>query len=458
MSALAIVGGRVWDARRTAPLEDATVLIDHGRIVSVGTDAPPEGVEQIDAHGQFVMPGLVDMHVHVQLCGDDSLFSFLGTGITSVKDTGSDIEASLPMRDAIAAGERLGPRLFVYGPMLDGDPSIFGGATSEIFGRLTWVQTTPDEGIANVNDLIDRGVDGLKLYAGLRPDLVGPMIEAVEGRVPVTGHLGRTWASEAATLGINSLEHVHATVYQDVVRPEDRHTREGGNGQMPNYWTWLTEGWARADLDADYVTAFIEQLVTNEVAISPTTVLAAGMRFGGDGEQPGQRYRTKRLVEGDRAQAELLAKMREEAEREGRDPPGRSPVDPAIGSAAVSNQVEFLHRVHTAGGRVVPSTDVGAVRSLNPGFSLHSELALLVSEGFSNAAVLRAATLEAAQVLRADDEQGTLEAGRVADVLVIDGEPLTEIEATRNITTVVKDGVAHDPNAILDRIERAAAD
>jgi hypothetical protein len=188
------------------------------------------------------MPGLVDMHVHVQLCGDDSLFSFLGTGITSVKDTGSDIEASLPMRDAVGAGERLGPRLFVYGPMLDGDPSIFGGATSEIFGRLTWVQKTPDEGIANVNDLIDRGIDGLKLYAGLRPDLLGPMIEAVEGRVPVTGHLGRTWASEAAAFGINSLEHVHATAYQDVVRPEDRHTREGGNGQMPNYWTWLTEG------------------------------------------------------------------------------------------------------------------------------------------------------------------------------------------------------------------------
>ena len=451
MTGLAIVGGRVWDATRAEPLEDATVLIDGGRIVSVSTEAPPDGVEQIDARGRFVMPGLVDMHVHVQLCGDDSLYAFLGTGITSVRDVGSDIDESLPMRAALAAGERDGPRLFVYGPLLDGDPSVLGG----VLGGITRLQKTPEEGIGNVNELIDRGVDGLKLYAGLRPDLVGPMIEAVGDRVPVTGHLGRTWASEAIELGINCLEHVHATVYQDIARPEDRHTREGGNGAMPNYWSWLTEGWARADLDAGYVAAFVEQLVEQEVAVSPTTVLVEGLVGAPTTDRPGSEYRPGHMRRRDRESAELMTRMREEAEREGRETPERSPVDPELVAAAQSNQVELLRRIHTAGGRVLPGTDIGAVRPLNPGFSLHSELALLVREGFSHEAVLAAATLDAARVLRVDDQQGTLEAGRVADVLVIDGDPLGDIETTRSLVTVVKAGVAYDPAEVLGRIDVA---
>ncbi len=447
MTALAIVGGRVWDATRDAPLDDATVLIEDGRIVSTSTDAPPDGVQQIDARGRFVMPGLVDMHVHVQLCSDDSLYSFLGTGITTVRDVGSDIDQSLPMRAAIAAGERIGPRLFVYGPLLDGDPSVLGGA----LGGLTWMQSTVEEGVAHINQLIDRGVDGIKLYAGLRPDLAGPMIEAAGGRVPVTGHLGRTWASEAVALGINCLELVHATVYQDVARPEDRHTREGGNGGRRDYWSWLSHGWANADLEADYVTDFIGQLVERDVAISPTTVLIGGLVSATDEERPGQAYRPRIMRERDRQRAAMREQL--QAARAASEAPASEPVTPAIAAAAQVTQIEFLHRVHAAGGRVLPSTDVGAVPPLNPGFSLHSELELLASNGFTNADVLQAATLDAARVLRADGEQGTLEAGRVADVLVIDGDPLEDITATRNLVTVVKDGAVYDPAEVLGRID-----
>ena len=171
---LAIVGGNVWDATRTAAAPE-TVLIEGERITAVGPDlAVPEAAKRIDAAGHTVIPGFIDMHVHVMLCGDDCLLGFLGTGVTSVRDLGGDPDVLLPMRAALAAGERVGPRLFSYGPMLDGDPPIFGRAAAGL-SRLTRVAESADEGCEQVQTLIAAGVDGIKLYAGLRPELVEAM-------------------------------------------------------------------------------------------------------------------------------------------------------------------------------------------------------------------------------------------------------------------------------------------
>ena len=451
---LAITGGRVWDGTGAPPLDGATLLIERGRIAAVGrgVELPPDA-ERIDAAGATVMPGLIDMHAHVMLCGDDSLYAFLGTGITSVRDVGGDPDVLLPMRDALAKDERVGPRLFVYGPLLDGDPSVFPAAAGE-FSRIIRVSASREEGVAAVRELIDRGVDGIKLYAGLRPELLGAMIESVEGRVPVAGHLGRTWAREAIELGIDCLEHVHATVYQDVARPEDRHTREGGNGALPNYYTWLSEGWSRADLDADYVRRFIDQLVERDVALSPTTVLmTAGMATSEAAEEPGQRYRPRAMTQRMEQRAAMWRQLREAAEREGRPVPAFGGVDPEVGQRARANELEFLRRLHEAGGTIVPSTDVGAAPLQVPGFAIHRELALLVEAGIPEVAVLRGATSTAARVLRRDAEIGTLEPGKLADVLVIDGDPLRDIHETRKVSSVIRGGRVFDPAEVLSRIE-----
>lgn len=449
MTELAIVGGDVWDGTASAVRPGATILIAGDRIERIGVGLEiPDGVETVDARGKFVMPGLIDMHVHVQLCGDDSLLGFLGAGVTAVRDLGSDITTSLPMRDALAAGERVGPRMFVYGPLLDGDPPIFPPGMA-----LLRSSSDAEQGRAAIEELIATGVDGIKLYAGLRPDLLEAMVRAVDGRVPVTVHLGRTWASEAVRAGIDCLEHVHATAYQDVARTEDRHGREDGNGANPQYWRWLCLGWANADLDAPYVGEFIDLLFERRVALSPTTVLLTGGWATSEAlSEPGQRYRPRFMTE----RIAQTRQMREAALAAGQLPPDLE-ISEAVGQAAKANQLEFLRRLHTAGGIVVPSTDVGAAPMQVPGFSLHRELALLVEGGIANADVLAGATRVAAEVLRRDADLGTLEAGKLADLLVIDGDPLAHIEDTRRLEVVVRGGRTHEPQALLDRIEVPAS-
>ena len=188
----------------------------------------------------------------------------------------------------------------------------------------------------------------------------------------------------------------------------------------------------------------------------PTVLITGGMATNEAAEEPGQRYRPRALAERTRQRQEMMQRMREEAEREGREPPPTPrPVDPETGRRALEHQLEFLRRVHAAGGRVLPSTDTGAAPLQVAGFALHRELALLVRGGIAASDVLQAATRQAAEFLGRGDDLGTIEAGKLADVLIVDGDPLTDIEASRRVVTVFQDGVRHDPQALLDRIDVA---
>ncbi|MEE9281056.1 MAG: amidohydrolase family protein [Myxococcota bacterium] len=441
---LAIRGGRLYDCTGSAPVEPANVLIEGGRIRAVGPAAAvaiPETASVIDAAGRTVMPGLVDMHVHVVLSGDDALYCWLGAGVTSVRDVGAQPEYLLPLRDEIAAGRRVGPRIFSYGPALNTVPLVSGDQLGpELTALIAREIADAEAGERAVEELIASGVDGIKLYAAVDPRTMQRMIRAVDGRVPVTGHLARTWASEATAAGIDGLEHIYASLYQDVARPEDRHTRDGGNSlsQNPGYWGQLASGWARADLDADHVNALIEGLVERRVALSPTTTLITG--GSRSLHEPGLRYLPASLTPERRRR--LLWRMPDSEGGEG---------DSEVRERSRANQLELLGRLHRAGGIIVASTDT-PFANMMPGFSLHLELAELVEAGLPNADVLQAATRVAAQVLRRDEELGTLEVGKIANVLILDGDPLVRIDATRDIVAVIKDGVSYEPEKLLGQV------
>ena len=465
---IALTGGRVFDATGSSA-RPATIRIDGSQIAAIDPPgvAPPEGYTTLDVSGRTILPGLIDMHVHIQLCGEDSLYAFLGAGVTSVRDLGGDPDVLLEMRDALATNARIGPRLFVYGPMIDGSPPVFGESATT--SPLTCVCGTPLEAARAADALVARGCDGVKVYAGQRPDMVEALVRAVDGRVPVAAHLGRTWASEAIELGVDTLEHVHATLYQDVVLPADRHTRDGGNGANPRYYSWLSEGWSRADLDADHVKRLIDRLVARRVVLSPTTVLmTGGMATLEALDEPGQRYRPKTMqMRRRRRQGADPLSDAAAASGDGRKPrPPREPEDatrpagrwpggpdPEIGRRARANELELLRRLHAAGGIITPSTDVGAAPLQVPGFALLRELSLLIEAGIPSRDVLVAATRTAAETLRAQDRIGTLEPGKLADMIVVDGDPEQDIEALRRLQHVIKGGAVYDPAEVLAKIE-----
>lgn len=446
---LAVTHVTLIDGTGAPPVADATVLFQDGRVAEVGPAARitvPDGCAELNGRGKWLIPGLTDVHVHVALSsGEPALRHWLAWGVTTVRDLGGDPAVVLPLRERERTGDLTGARVLAHGPFLDGDPPIFGGRLLPGLGDIgdsVRVLTTPQSVDAAVDECLAMGVDGFKLYAGLRPEQFARAVARVAGRVPVNAHLGRTWASEAAEAGVNCLEHVHASVYQDIARPEDRHPRDGGNGANPAYWTWLNDGWARADLDADYVHRFIELLVQNQVYLSATTDLMGPGGLGGapfQGDDPDRRYAPTAQQERWREQAEMMAQAR----ASGQLPPPPPP-DMDVARRALAQELRFLGMFHRAGGKLLAGTDTGVIR-LIPGVALHNELAWLVQAGVDPLTVLHIATARAAQAMQRDD-LGSLTVGKRADAVLLTADPLADIHNTRRIDTVIKDGVRYVPD------------
>ncbi len=255
-----------------------------------------------------------------------------------------------------------------------------------------------------------------------------------DGRVPVTGHLGATKASEAIEAGINGLEHALLTPYNDLV-PEEFRTTPEETMMTPGFWGKMNRGWLQADLDSDGAKRWVDLVVEHDVSFSPTLTVLPGAD-----ERPDE----KELRYAPRVAERWLEATQQRQER--------GPVSPEFQEWARKVRAklqELVGRVQRAGGRVVAGTDTGAIRSLVPGFSLHRELALLSGAGLSNMELLRAATARAAEALWRDD-LGTIEPGKQADLLLLRRNPLDHISALRDdIHRIVQAGRVIDPAALL---------
>jgi hypothetical protein len=398
-----------------------------------------------------LVPGLVDMHVHVDNCGAESLPLWLANGITTIRDIGGNVESQIALRAELAAGTRVGPRLFTHGPLIDGAPSGFGLAPAGGFDRL-WIEVDgPDAGVAEVDRLLAAGVDGLKLYQGLPVETLRAMLLRVDGRVPVTGHLTRTRASDAIAAGINCLEHNFVTPYNDICRPEDR-TPDGWGWHNPAFIPKVHEGWSRADLNSASVRRFVESIAASGVYYDPTmTWGTAALALEETEEEGGERYVPPTMRRRREAQAQRLRAV---AEARGHAPAAQP--DNELLRASAERQVEFVGRLIEAGAAVLAGTDTGALQGI-PGFTLHRELRWLVRAGMSPKAAVETATGRAAQALRRADDQGTIRPGRRADLLVLDADPTADIRNTRRIHRVIKDGTVYDPVALLAQYEQGTA-
>ena len=454
---LAIEHVTLVDGLGGPPLEDATLVFREGRVQHAGPTARvpvPEDCERLDGRGRWLIPGLVDLHVHIMNTGVESLPLWLANGVTTVRDIGGDAELLVRLRGEIASGARPGPRLFTHGPMIDGSPSGFRasaqvGVTQGTFQQMWSEVGSEADAVAEAERLLAAGVDGLKLYQLLPPESLRAILRHVDGRVPVTGHLTRTRASDAIAAGISQLEHNLVTPYNDVCRPEDR-TPDGAGWHTPGFLLKVHEGWSRADLNAAHVQAFIEQIVASGVYYDPTLMWGTNaLALEETEEEQGERYLSPTM----RRRREMQAEAARHAGRPAGPPQAG---DPALLQASAERQTEFVSRLIEAGAAVVAGTDVGALPGI-AGYSLHRELRWLVRLGMRPQQAIETAARRAAAALRRADDQGTLAPGQRADAVLLDADPLAEIRNTRRIHWVFKDGVTYDPAALLAEYERETA-
>ncbi len=379
---VAFVGATLIDGTGAAPVSDATVVVTDGRIVAAGpraTTPVPRGVRRIDVAGKTVMPGLWDMHTHVMQMEWAPVY--LAAGVTTVRDMGNNLYFMVPFRDAIAAHRTLGPRTLVAGLVDGGGPNAFGPINA----------TTPEEGRAVVRRYHDLGFEQIKLYDLLAPAVVGAIItEAHRLDMTVTGHVPRALGLLAAVdSGMDQIAHlpIRGDTASDSVKTQIASLRRHGTVVDP------TAAWGELlqHSTAEPVANFIPGVVN----LPP--VLA-------------QRVRAM----------------------------GIATVDTATAHARMRRTLGALRALHDAGVPLVAGTDEGV-----PGLSVYREVELYAEAGIPAMDALRAATAVPAKVMKLDRTLGTIELGKRADLIVLDGNPLDAIENIRRVRLVMKDGVLY---------------
>jgi len=437
---IVLTGGTLIDGTGAGPIENATVVISGDRIEKVLTgdtrsyESEPN-TQVIEIDGKFLLPGLIDGHVHY-LGWAAPLY--LTHGITSVLDLGNWTPWILAQRFAIANDLVPGPRIFTSAGQIDSPPGTFPHSVNA---------STEEEAREIVRKHVQRGVDYIKAYTMIRPELLKAIIEEARAAdLVVRGHITVS-AREAALFGIASLEHMSGIAIATTDDPEILQEVEERRTEPEFVMATVRE--LAPLMNPELFDDLIELMVKQETALSPTLV----------SWWMGVHPHTREYEEQDRSflQDPRLSFIPEVSRqsivgRYARSMRDRS--DPKFQLGYAKSQ-KFIRAFLDAGGTVIASSDttLGAM----PGMDLHRELELLVDAGLSPLQALQAATRNPAQLIGQGHDLGTIESGKLADLIVIGGDPLQDIRNTQKIEMVIKGGkvleVGYD-SPFLDMIPR----
>jgi imidazolonepropionase-like amidohydrolase len=420
---VALVGATVIDGSGGPALPDAVVVVRGGRIESLGTRAGfrlPDRTREVDVNGRWIIPGLIDSHVHLSDGNagvlEWTLYRYLAFGVTTVRDAHGELGASLKLREALKSGGRRGPRAYSAGAMLDGLPTTYADAIGA--NRAT-------DARKGVDRLVNAGADFVKVYTRIDPPLLkGILDEARTFNLRVTGHLGLTDAVTAARAGIASIEHLSGVPEAASREPSSifaAHYRSFFAG-----WTTFERSWAR--LDSTDLARVAGELASNKVILVPTLVL----------------HETFSRLDDPATLQDTMLKLVPASEQRRWNVPdlikraGWGTEDFAAFRLSRARQDLFLRLFLADGGIVATGTDA-ANQMLIPGYSLHREMELLVSAGMEPRTALQAATRNGALLLGVDS-LGLLAPGKVADLVVLSRDPLADIRNTLAIEQVMTRG------------------
>ena len=437
---IALVHVRVIDGTGAAAQADRSVLIDGGMIVAIqpGGDMVPAGYRIIDATGKSVIPGIVGMHDHQYYIARPNLaygsfdkpvlipqmtFSsprmYLAGGVTTLRTTGSvEPYADLNLKAQIDAGTLPGPHMDVTGPYLEGAGSPFI--------QMHQLQD-PAETARMVNFWADQGVTSFKAYMNISRAELKAAIDAAHARgLKITGHLCAVTYREAAALGIDNLEHgFFADTDAEPGKPADRCPEKPANATLANLTPSSAEG-----------AALIAALVKAKVAL--TSTLPVFENYSPHyGSMPARQLD---LLSPEARNDYLNTRVRIT---------GRTEAQKTELATLWANDLAMERAFVAAGGLLLAGPDPTGQGNVLPGFGDQRAIELLVEAGFTPLEAIRIGTLNGAIYLGLEGRIGSIATGKDADLVLVSGDPSTDIAAIEIVDTVFKDGVGYDPVLLL---------
>jgi imidazolonepropionase-like amidohydrolase len=437
---ISIQGVTLIDGTEAAPARNVDVLIEGPKIKSIfphGSSPTAAGARMIDAAGKFVVPGLMDAHTHWRGWTGEL---FLAHGVTTVIDMGNATDWILAARGAEESGRMKSPRIFTSGNVIDAPPdrpTSFTDASNSSF-HMSYVRN-PAQARQAARDLMEKGVDMLKVYQALTgEELAAVTAEAHRVNIPVIGHSNNLY--DSVNNGIDGVTHLWG-VGLTLMSKENLALFQQGRINSPYAW-----------MDSDEMDRLVAFLVQHGTYINPCLinehmgVMPQSREFELADYQllmnPNLRYIPLGNI---LASLTFFHKLRNYSGRLGSFPYVES-VEPAVLEEfrrGYKNSQEFVRRFAKAGGKIFTGTDASGSASL-PGTSVLQELQLLVEAGLTPQQAIRTATALPAAMIHIDYKLGTLQPGKLADLVVLDADPIADIRNIQKINMVVKDGKVVD--------------
>lgn len=411
-SLVVFTGATLIDGTGSDPVANSAVVVENGRITAAGPRASisiPAKAKVIDLSGKTLLPGLWDMHAHFEQVEWGPVY--LAAGVTAVRDCANEMDFITSVRDAIEAGKGLGPHLLLA--------CIVDGPAKSSIGLN--ILRTKEDIPAMIKTFQDAKCDQVKIYSSLSPDLIEPLSKAAhESGMTVTGHIpdgiGAVNAVDRGMDMINHILYLSRALLPPSYDPDTKIPRA-------EYIRALNE----IDTSSASAQKTLSFFAEHKTVVDPTLAL----------------YELFTHTKDEIAQSEPgLARVAPQLA----EPLGAIGVDPADaerGHREFNAYMSVLKALHQAGVPIVAGTDQAI-----PGHSLHREMELYVEAGFTPMEAIQSATIVPARVMKKERDLGTIEAGRIADMIVVDGNPLADIHELRKVSTVVFGGRVYDTAAL----------
>jgi imidazolonepropionase-like amidohydrolase len=408
----------LFDSVNAKAVPSQRVTVRGERIANVEAEtgqATAANAEVIDGSGKMLLPGLWDMHQH--FFPDLAMFD-IAAGITTGRDLGNSIDELSKLKTHIEQGEQIGPRIIRAG-FIDG-PGPFEGP-------IKVLAATPAEARERVDHYAELGYVQIKVYSSVKPELVPVIIDEAHKRgLRVSGHVPSGMIAEQFVRdGADEIQHMNFVMLNFM--PDVTETR------TPARFTEPGKRAAGLDLNSPQVSQFIALLKEHHTVVDPTMAIWEETYIDRPGKIPMMdAYMFDRLP----------LQIQRSAKTASQSLPVADAATDQLYRASYANFVHMLKKLYDNGITVVAGTDMGS------GYALHRELEIYNQSGIAAPEVLRMATLTAAQVMKRDNELGSIAPGKLADLILVEGDPSINISDIRKIDTVTKGGAVMYPKEL----------